>query len=68
MSDYLDRARKALEVVEDLAHLDEHERTKWLAAGGSVGKTQQAYLVHAGVLALVSIAEALERLVDEAGK
>ena len=63
---WLERAKRAVAVVDQLGELDEEERVKWYAAGSSPGKAQQAYLLHAGVLALVSIAESLETLAAKA--
>lgn len=63
----LDKAKLALKVVDDLGELTPDERIQWIVAGASAGKAQQAYLLHAGVLALLSIAESLEALATKAG-
>jgi hypothetical protein len=62
---YLDRAKVALNVVDELGDLSDDERVKWMAVGTSPGQYQQAYLLHAATLALMSIAESLEALARE---
>jgi hypothetical protein len=58
----LERARLALRLVEDLGELDADARLQWMVSGESPGKAQQAYLLHAATLALVSVAGELEAL------
>ena len=61
----LTKAKAALDVAEKLASgIDDGWRLQAYAAGLDLAKHQQANVEYASALALVSIAESLERIAD----
>lgn len=62
--DELELARGAMRMVEKYGNLNDDDLLMVMASGAGPGARQRQYLMHAGALALVSIAASLERLVE----
>lgn len=62
--DELELARGALRIVEKYGNLSDDDLLMVMASGAGPGARQRQYLMHAGALALVSIADSLERIVE----
>lgn len=60
--DELDLARGALRMVDRLGNLSDEDLLTVMASGAGPGARQRQYLMHAGALALTSIAASLERI------